>query len=286
MKISKKDFSNLKTLLLEQSIRSAKFVNKKIIEQLRLNGAIKTSRQTPKREIVYLLKAQNIFLFLKNNTYNIDSIQDIDTFLQEVVETQASRDTIQKWQQNGKRHKSDSLRGLYVSSLEDVVIQVDAKDFRVLPTNGIGYFLFYTQKIEVTPETIIVGVENYQVIWFAQKYREFFNKKNTLFVVSNSFMWEWIEGLENEYIHFGDYDLAGINIYLNTIVPRLRKCKKHSMFIPQNIEQLIKEHGDRELYEQQVSYKNLVVNNSDISRLKDIICHYKKSLEQEGLHLL
>ena len=285
MKISKKDFLNLKTLLIEERISSAKFVNREIVEKLRLNGAIKTKRQTPKREVIYLLKAENIFLFLKNSNYNIDVLEDIDTFLQEVIETQPSRDIVQKWQQNGKRHKSDSLRGLYVSSLTNIVIKVDDKEFTVLPTDGIGYFLFYAQKIEVSPETIIVGIENYQVIWFAQKYQQFFDNKNILFVVSNSYMWEWIEDLENEYIHFGDYDLAGINIYLNTIVPRLKKCKKHSMFIPKNIEYLIKEHGCRELYEQQASYMNLVINDSDISILKDIICHYKKSLEQEGLHL-
>ena len=254
--------------------------------QLKLNGAIQTERQTPKREIVHLLKTENIFLFLKNHNFYIDTIQDIDAYLEDVVETQAPRDTIQKWRKNGKRDKSDSLRGLYVSSLEDIVIKVDDKEFRVLPTNGVGYFLFYTQKIELAPETIIVGVENYQVIWFAQKYKKFFQDKNILFVVSNSYMWEWIKEIENEYIHFGDYDLAGINIYLNTIVPRLTKCKKHSFFIPENIENLIKEHGDRELYEQQVSYQNLAVNDSDISKLKDIICHYKKALEQEGLHLL
>lgn len=285
IKISRKDFLNLKTLLIEQSISSAKFVNKEILKQLRSNGAIKTKRQTPKREMVHLLKAQNVFLFLKNNHYNIYKIEDIDTFLQEVVENKPSRDTVQKWQQNTKASKSDSLRGLYVSSLSDIVIKVDNKEFRVLPTNGIGYFLFHTQKIEVTPETIIVGVENYQVIWFAQKYKELFDKKNTLFVVSNSYMWEWIESLENEYIHFGDYDLSGINIYLNTIVPRLKKCKKHSMFIPENIESLIKAHGSRELYEQQPTYDNLVIKDENVSRLKDIICHYKKSLEQEGLYL-
>jgi len=284
--INRKDFLNLKTLLIEESITSGKFSNKEIIVQLKSNGAVKTKRQTPKREIVYLLKPENIFLFLRDNDFYIDTIEDIDKFIQEVIVTQAPRDIVQKWRKNGKRDKSDSLKGLFVSSLTDITIRVDDKEFIVLPTDGVGYFLFHTQKIEVSPETIIVGVENYQVIWFAQKYREFFQGKNILFVISNSFMWEWIQTVQNEYIHFGDYDLAGINIYLNTIVPRLKMCKKHSMFIPKNIEQLIKEHGDRELYEQQTSYKNLVVNDSDILKLKDIICHYKKALEQEGLHLL
>jgi len=284
VKINRKDFLNLKTLLIEGSITFGKFVNKEIITQLKSNGAIKIDG-TPKRKIVHLLKSENIFLFLKNSSYNINSLEDIESFVEEVIETQAPRDTIQKWRTNGKRDKSESLKGLYVSSLTDTTIRVDDKEFIVLPTNGVGYFLFHTQKIEVSPETIIVGVENYQVIWFAQKYQQFFDK-NVLFVYTSPYMFKWIEDLENEYIHFGDYDLAGINIYLNTIVPRLKKCKKHSMFIPENIEYLIKEHGDEELYEQQTRYKNLVVNDREISTLKNIICKYKKSLEQEGLSLL
>ena len=286
MTINRKDLLNLKTLLIDGSITSGKFVNKEIIEQLRLNTAIKIERQTPKRKVLHLLKAENVFLFLKNHDFNIDAIKDIDAYLEEVVETPAPRDIIQKWRKNGKRRKSDSLKGLYASSLVDLVIKVDDKDFTVLPTDGVGYFLFYTQKIEVSPDTIIVGVENYQVIWFAKKYQRFFENKKVLFVISNSYMWEWIASLQNEYIHFGDYDLAGINIYLNTIAPRLKKCKKHSMFIPENIEYLIKNHGNRELYEQQVSYKNLLIDDPNILRLKDIIRHYKKSLEQEGLYLL
>ena len=67
-------------------------------------------------------------------------------------------------------------------------------------------------------------------------------------------MREWIETLENEYIHFGDYDLSGINIYINEMIPRLKKSKKYSMFIPFNIESLIDKYGDRELFEKQKRY--------------------------------
>lgn len=284
MEIKKKDFLNLKTLLNDGVITWAKFVNKELVNKLISNGAIKLERPSPKRKFLHLLKRENIFLILKSSSYNIFTIEDIDAYIEEILDTDPTRDKIQKWTGNSKDSDSKSLRGLYVSALSSVNIKLNTKEITITPFNGLGYFLFHTEKIELFEETIIVGVENYQVIWFAQKYQQFFQNKNVLFVVSNSYMWEWIETLENEYIHFGDYDLAGINIYLNTIVPRLKKCKKHSMFIPQNIEELIKEHGDRELYGKQVAYKNMDIVDTEVLNLKNIICYYKKSLEQEGLH--
>lgn len=284
MKINKKDFLNIKYLLEEGSITEGKFVNKEVVRELRLNGAVEDGKKTPKVRYINLVKEQNVFLFFKNNSFYIESKDEIDAYIQEIFDTKSSRDTIQKWHNNSKAKDSKSLKGLYVSSLNQIDIKLNDEIVTIIPNNGLGYFLFYTQKIEVFEKTIIVGVENYQVIWFAKKYKQFFENNNILFVVINPYMLEWIGTLENEYIHFGDYDIAGINIYLNTIIPRLKKSKKHSMFIPDNIEYLIQEHGDYELYEKQ--YKNLVTNDFKINKLIKNINKYKKSLEQEGLCLL
>ena len=96
-------------------------------------------------------------------------------------------------------------------------------------------------------------------------------------------MQEWIEDLENEYIHFGDYDVEGIGIYINKIIPRLKKSKKYSMFIPENIEFLIKEYGSRELFEKQRKLEDMIIVDEKIIALKEMILKYKKCLEQEGL---
>jgi hypothetical protein len=126
-------------------------------------------------------------------------------------------------------------------------------------------------------------VENYQVVWFAKRYEKFFDKPNILFVVITPFMLKWIANLENEYIHFGDYDLAGVNIYLNKVLPRLKKSKKYSFFMPNNIEQLIEKHGNSELYEKQKQYKNLLSNDVEVNKLVEIIRKFKTGFEQEGL---
>jgi len=268
-------------------VEKEKVVGKKaIVEKLHLNGSIKLKRTSAQRYEILLLKELNIFSFLKSLGYiTIESVEDIDRYIKEILTKDVSRDKIQQWTKSSKTKSSKSLKGLYLSSLKNLNIKINDEVVTLVPTNGLAYFCFYTEKIEISKETIIVGVENYQVVWFAKKYREFFEKENILFVVRNPYMREWIETLENEYIHFGDYDLAGINIYINEIVPRLKKSKKYSMFIPSNIELLIKEYGDRGLFEKQKRYLEMNIEDKGIYELKETIRKYKKGLEQEGLYL-
>ncbi|MDF1875565.1 hypothetical protein JHD48_07445 [Sulfurimonas sp. SAG-AH-194-I05] len=286
IKINKKDLLNIKYLIKNETITEGKFVNQEIVLALKQNGSVGDGKKTPKVRYINLVKEENVFLFLKNNDYYINSMDEIDRYIEEIFDTKASRDTVQKWHNSSKAKDSKSLKGLYVSSLNTVDIKLNDATVSIIPNNGLGYFLFYTQKIELFDDTVIVGVENYQVIWFAKKYKQFFEGNNILFVVKTPYMLEWISSLENEYIHFGDYDLAGINIYLNTIIPRLKNSKQYSMFIPNNIEYLIQKHGDYELYEKQKNIYALVTSDIKINNLINMIRTNKKSIEQEGLYLL
>ena len=284
MKINKQDFLNIKTLIGNGSITEGKFKNKNIVKGLKLNGSVTPSRRGTIKYI-NLVKEKNIFLFLKNNDYNINSIEEIDNYIKNIIDANPSRDKIQQYHNDTKAVSSKSMHGLYVSSLQAIDIKLDNEILSIIPKVGLGYFLFHTQKIELFEDTVVVGVENYQVLWFAKRYAEFFSNKNVLFVVTTPYMIEWISNIENEYIHFGDYDLAGINIYLNKIVPKLKKSKKFSMFIPENIEYLIDKYGSSELYEKQKQYTNLLTNDEEIIRLIEIITKFKKGFEQEVLSL-
>jgi len=46
---------------------------------------------------------------------------------------------------------------------------------------------------------------------------------------------------------------------------------------------LIREYGDRELFEKQKRYLNMKLEDEQVLKLKRIIEKYKKGLEQEGL---
>ena len=281
MKIGESDFNNLKTLLTQKEITYGKFINKEIPYKLQENGAVRVVRKSAKRKIVFLQKSENVFLFLKNNAYNLFSVQDIEHYVTKILNDTPDRAIIQHFRNDTKEKESQSLRGLYISSLSFLQIKIDNEVVDIVPHNGLGYFCFYTQKIEIDEDTVIVGVENYQVVWFAKRYKEFFKEKKALFVVINPYMLEWIEDLSNEYIHFGDYDIAGINIYLQKVLPRLKKAKKSSFFIPENIEELLGKYGNNKLYEKQIKDINTI--DEDLIKLKNLIVKYKKGLEQEGI---
>lgn len=282
MKLNKKAFENIKRLLEGEVIRGKNLSKKEPYNFLKLNGSIVVEKVTAQREKAYLLSFENLFLALQNQGYNITNIEGVNEQLEAFSKT-SPRDEIQKLQTSTKAKRSPSLKGLFVSALDDVNVKLNGDDVVIKANNGMSYFFFHTEKIEISKELVIVGVENYQALWFAKKYERFFEGKKFLFISVNAYMLEWIEGVENEYIHFGDFDLAGLNIYANRVVPHLKKCNKHSYFIPSNIEELIEKYGDPALYLKQLRYKETSLGGKELEALRDVMIHHKKVVEQEGI---
>jgi len=88
-----------------------------------------------------------------------------------------------------------------------------------------------------------------------------------------------LKTFENRLIYFGDFDLAGIGIYLNEIKVRNNNIE---LFIPKDIEELLNKFGSSKLYKKHYSkYKNLKSSDKTIQNLIDTIHKEQKSLEQE-----
>lgn len=282
MKLNKKAFEKIKRLLEGEVIRGKNLSKKEPYNFLKLNGSIVVEKVTAQREKAYLLSFENLFLALQNQGYNITNIEGINEQLESFSKT-SPRDEIQKLQTSTKAKHSPSLKGLFISALDDVSLKLNDDDVVIKANSGMAYFFFHTEKIEISKELVIVGVENYQVLWFAKKYEKFFEGKKFLFISVNAYMLEWIEGVENEYIHFGDFDLAGLNIYANRVIPHLKKCKKHSFFVPSNIKELIEKYGDPALYDKQLRYKETPLGSRELEALRDVMIYHKKVVEQEGI---
>lgn len=93
---------------------------------------------------------------------------------------------------------------------------------------------------------------------------------------------KWLTTIPNPYLHFGDFDFAGIGIYLNEY-----KCylgSRSVFYVPDEIDLLIRKWGNVNLYnKQKINYELASVNEPQIHRLAKIIHKYKKGLEQEIL---
>jgi len=139
--------------------------------------------------------------------------------------------------------------------------------------------LFIKDIPSIAKDTLIVVVENFENLLYCNATLKLFREDDTLFVYRNKKMLELISVVENEIVYFGDFDLAGVAIYLREILPRNPSIK---LFIPQDIERLLWEKGSTTLYQKQFhKYQGL---QTDIAEVKDLIAvlhQTQRSLEQE-----
>ena len=90
----------------------------------------------------------------------------------------------------------------------------------------------------------------------------------------------WLQAIPNEYIHFGDFDLAGIHIFLTEFHAYLGE--RSSFFIPSDIEQKLA-NGSLERYNAQyLKFKYLTTDIPLLQHLIDTINTYHRCYDQEG----
>lgn len=285
IKITSNNFKAIKTLLEDKYISMSLFGSKKLLDAfLRCNSVYIDGK--PKQ--IYLNDAEALIGVMQLNGYNVNSIEDINYFI-ESCKKPISRDEIVAHYSDTKRVESKSFNGLMVSTLERLEVKCNATKQYLYPMEGAGLFIHYTSELELDDDVILVGVENPQVVWYINKYRHLFsdNKRYLFLSISEyktSYQYKWIESFKGEYIHFGDFDLAGISIYLNTIVPKLNNCKSYSYLIPDNIYTILKEKKHKKDYSKQTMYLNIESQNDQkLQQLIFFIKNNKLTLEQEKL---
>lgn len=241
----------------------------KLKEQKELNYS-----QVPKK-LIEELKSENL-IEIKTISANKKKILVKDQFyikykdLKEIQKA-TSRSELVKTNSHSKVKKISPQDGLYINgncTIEDLQLPLSKNSA-----------LFLKEFPTISKDILVVGVENFENLIYFKSQLKYFQDNNILFVYRNSAMLRFIANIENEVIYFGDFDLAGIHIYLYEICKFNKNVK---LFIPQNIEELIKNNGSSELYKKQFSkYKDLNSKNGIIQYLIDIINKNQRSLEQE-----
>lgn len=139
--------------------------------------------------------------------------------------------------------------------------------------------IFLKEIPKIDENILVIVVENFENLVYWEKQVRYFQKDNILFVFRNKKMLEFIKNLKNKIIYFGDFDLAGIDIFQTQIKSLNENIE---FFIPKNIGKLINDFGSRELFSKQFNkYQNIKSKNATIKELINIIIKYQKSLEQE-----
>ena len=188
---------------------------------------------------------------------------------------------------NSKLVKVRSCPGFPVNTYEPITCMLNDDEIVINPR--AGSFLFITDwKAFVIPEdVIVVGVENMENFRMIRQQRELFEseigKHRFLFVSrypQSTDLPSWLQTIPNSYVHFGDFDLAGIHIFMTEFHQII--SHRSSFLIPTDIEKRL-QNGSQERYDNQFSkYGHLKCDDDRVQHLINLINKYHRCYDQEG----
>ena len=180
-----------------------------------------------------------------------------------------------------------SCPGFPVNSYEHIDCTLNDQEFIVNPQEGSFIFIADWQSFGIPSDVIVVGIENMENFRSIRQQRKLFEHaigaERLLFVSrypQSTDLRSWLQTIPNRYIHFGDFDLAGINIFLTEFFAYLGA--RSSFFIPQDIEERIAKGSLERYNDQYVRYNRITSDSKELQDLIDVINKYHRCYDQEG----
>ena len=269
-----------KLLLLSkgEKIASSKMKHS-IVSDLIAEGII--HRPGKVNSILQVIDQAQLMLYLNNRF----SISNLEEYIQTFKRKETSRAEQIAVAANSKIKSTRTFKGFLVNSYEPISTILNGNPFIVHPAEGSFEFIYDYENFIPEKDVIIVGIENSENFRFIGKQAYLFQDEKVLFVSrypqsQGKDLIKWLGFLPNNYLHFGDFDFAGIGIYLNEFKKYLGE--KAAFFTPENIGVIIKKVGNKECYDvQKINFDEKNISEEKLVSLILAIHQYKKGLEQE-----
>ena len=258
--------ASIQALLAGELVAGSR-LNSKLLDELLAEGLLLVvSRGSRKSYRARDAEALKRFLVDKDERYRLLEVNASD-----------SRATMAAETGNSKLVMVRSCPGFPVNSYERVECFLGGDPFPVNPQEGSFLFVSDWKKFAIPEDVVVMGVENMENFRMIRKQRTFFEKylhnhdlsDKVLFVSrypQSTDLRKWLCSIPNHYLHFGDFDLAGINIFL----------------FEADIESRLK-FGSRKRYDEQCNrFKDIKSDILELQQLIDLIHHERKAYDQEG----
>lgn len=273
----------LKRLSEGEELRASDILAKSILQKFIEDGLIKVRAISKSRRVYFCANLEALDNYL-NAQYDILSLE---SYL-ELKENHES-DGVQSLEatKSTKSFRERSLQGFFVKAF-NTSLSIGNEEVQAIP-DGVELFVHQPEKLKLSSNTLVVGVENPECFVKFKQVLELFPQQEILVVMRYMSLSpnKWLETIPNRYLHFGDFDPAGISIYIHEYRNKLG-ADRCDFFIPENIEVLLKDFGSAFLYDQQYhQIKHLVADEyPEIESLMVLLNKYGKGLEQERLLLV
>ena len=188
---------------------------------------------------------------------------------------------------NSKLMMVRSCPGFPVNTYEPISCMLNGREFMVNPQEGSFWFVADWQRFVIPEDVIVVGIENMENFRMIRQQRKLFEQcigtVRLLFVSrypQSIDLRSWLQKIPNRYVHFGDFDLAGINIFLTEFHAHLGA--RSSFLIPQDIEERIAKGSLERYNDQYARYNRITSDIKEVQALIDLINKYHRCYDQEG----
>lgn len=264
--------------LLNGEILNGSEAKSSLIENLIAEGILWRTGRVQKK--IGLQNTDSLKSYLENKY----GITELEVYIQLLQNESANRSDLVKVASDSKLIKKRTFKGFLINHYQPIKAALNGEITILNPLPGSFRFIYDFDSFIPSEELTIIGVENAENFRFIENQRHLFTDIQPLFVSrypqsQHKDLIKWLQEIPNPYLHFGDFDLEGINIFLNEYKKYLGE--KARFFIPENIEELLQEHGNPSLYDRQS-----LRSDSLSPELKDLIClihYYRKGVEQEVL---
>ena len=273
--------ASIQALLAGEQVAGSR-LNSKLLDELLAEGLLLViSRGSRKTYRARDTEAMKRFLVDKDERFRLFEANAYDSRALMATETG-----------NSKLVMIRSCPGFPVNSYERVECFLGGEPFPVNPQERSFLFVSDWKKFTIPEDVVVIGVENMENFRMIRRQRRFFEEylhahglsDKVLFVSrypQSTDLRRWLCTISNHYLHFGDFDLAGISIYLFEFWQYLGK-ERSSYLIPDDIESRLKS-GSRKRYDEQCEhFKDIKSDILELQRLIELIHKERKAYDQEG----
>ncbi len=278
MKLSISIAENLITMQNGEKIPFSK-VKHSIVEAMIENGILKKQIIGRSKALVYLTDRNKLSAYLQNHL----GIESLENYVEGLKREDLSRGEAIDISSNSKVKSIRTFKGFLVNCFQPVESKLNGTQLTVQPQEGTFIFIYDFENFSPSDNITIVGLENPENFRHIQKQKKLFENIQPLFVSrypQNKDLVKWLQTIPNRYLHFGDFDFAGLNIYINEFKKHLKD--KASFYLPPDIEEKLSVKGNRDNYNNQtIQFERNEIKEQNILTLLKLIEKYKKGLEQE-----
>ena len=187
-----------------------------------------------------------------------------------------------------------SCPGFPVNVIAPLSVRLGERKLLLCPCPGSFLYISDFLDLWIPRDAIVVGVENMENFRLPERQTEVWNHIRDQYgdggvppvlLVSrypqSKDLITWLQAIPNLYVHFGDFDLAGIHIYLTEFYRHLGD--RASFYVPDDIEVRLESSGSRERYNTQFQrFGKMEVSDTRVLSLIQLIHRYQRGYDQEG----